>query len=388
MEWFQQLKTWFTQKQRGSKSSSTRRRITRQATLLRMAAKEKRERDEAIAKVQEKLNQSEQRQVAEAIARVDQAIEKERRLKEADEKRLEEERVAKAAAAKQYQSQVAAFQKEAARVQQKARIEMEKEKAAEAAYLKRKAEEAHAAELERQELKNAKMLANTISRERIQRERKARSSRKSPRKSSGSRNSYSPEGYVKVAEDMVKHEIARLNLRPRPSRYDPKPYFIPDFLKKYFSEIVPSVSDGTCLLHSFLLSTSPAYRSLNDQFSVGLGSDREKVGKAIRANLYQEVQNPSLFSSDPAEYMTDQALIHFCKRFGVNAIVLVQGQLIGYYDKLPNAPFTMIYYNGNHYDAMKSDSNFLIDRRTYNAILAEATQEVKRGAFFQIYEIK
>jgi hypothetical protein len=165
------------------------------------------------------------------------------------------------------------------------------------------------------------------------------------------------DGLIHSVEKLVSDEIAVAQLPMNTPHLIPSTsnFYLPRFLNDFHFQIFHSVPDGTCLLHSILLATSPSYRRLSQQ-------NKSLVGNAVRRRLYSEQDVPF---QPGTQFMTDASLRYFCDRFGFNCVLMESGVRFNYYAQ-HDAPFILVYHSGDHYDGMTSNNKFFLNQAAFN----------------------
>jgi hypothetical protein len=119
--------------------------------------------------------------------------------------------------------------------------------------------------------------------------------------------------------------------------------------------IVNTIGDGTCLVHSFLLSVSSSYRRMSD-------SDRLKIGQIFRVTVLvskttkQEIKT-RLENLD--EFLTDIELTMLARTFKMNIVIFIKSGSVKSIEihKNPSIKqFIIMYNNGTlHYSAVAEE---------------------------------
>jgi len=135
-----------------------------------------------------------------------------------------------------------------------------------------------------------------------------------------------------------------------------------------------TIGDGTCLIHAFLISTSPTYRQVN-------GEMKGIIGRYFRKKLYDELleSDPTLESNKTVKilntnnYLTDEHIDFLMKRFDINILTITtrmqEDKVVPVHldvikdleTEKTDKPFIFIHSDGqNHYSSVRDYENKFI----------------------------
>jgi len=175
------------------------------------------------------------------------------------------------------------------------------------------------------------------------------------------------DGYNEEAERRVLREVAHLGFEPGDALFKFKEFEMPTYLSGFEPRIIHAVGEGTCLLHAILLLLSPTYRNLSDE--EGKLSERGATGRAVRSRFHAHSTSPP-FSPDAGSEMEHDSLMYFCRKFRMNAVCIDKTlDRVLTFDKFIQEPFFIIYCDRGHFDAMKLNGRYFVDRPAYDRLM-------------------